>query len=467
MLTTPGIQPDIFQELLLKHYKSNRTCKSTDIKVVEIEGSACDVPTFRSFVVPANKVRDWLTQDESASQNGEEHSRDNTRARIILGSGHRVAGEYARPGGGIVLGVAGQHSPLLFMPFSQDDYDLVERSFRLPKVTKLLLTTGSQLLRGHCDVHQILLDGNSQIFGLTLYPFSSLLVGIKISVSLSYDVATGAINALLIGSELPGDLGSLEEDLRHLAPLASNPFLLPTLVCQRLTEAIGASIGSNFNALHRVETSSGQTGIGVLGNDGNAMHPGRCDDPQLPVAILGLAQMAIAIETYIRGHALTVNSVREELRRFPWHLLPATERARAQEQNELLAKQLDWITQSLEISKLRAGHLRQRADVQAMAINNLLSQRNNETTCAMAGASTRIAHDTRRDSAAMKSIAILTMVFLPATFIATYFTTPAMVATQPSQSLYWAVTLAVTAVVITSWLVFFYGWVKARLENAQ
>jgi hypothetical protein len=45
-----------------------------------------------------------------------------------------------------------------------------------------------------------------------LKTFSSLLVGIKTSVSLSYDLGTGVINAFLFGSEPPDELVWLEND---------------------------------------------------------------------------------------------------------------------------------------------------------------------------------------------------------------------------------------------------------------
>jgi hypothetical protein len=156
--------------------------------------------------------------------------------------------------------------------------------------------------------------------------------------------------------------------VRHLAPLATNPFLLPTLICQRLTEAIYIAIDNTFNKLHRAEMSSGQTGIGVIGEDGNIMRPGRCDDPHLPVTILGVSQLAISIEAYAEGHLLTVKSVKEELGRFPWDLLPEDKKRRARAQNGIIGRHLDWIVHTLKLAKIRAGHLRQRADVQTAAV---------------------------------------------------------------------------------------------------
>jgi hypothetical protein len=47
----------------------------------------------------------------------------------------------------------------------------------------------------------------------------------------------------------------------------------------------------------------------------------------------------------------------------------------------------------------------------------------------------------------------------------TYFSTPALVELEPSQGLYWAITVALTAVVILAWLTFFYGWAMTKLHQ--
>ena len=48
----------------------------------------------------------------------------------------------------------------------------------------------------------------------------------------------------------------------------------------------------------------------------------------------------------------------------------------------------------------------------------MIAQNDNQTNIAIAEASRRIAFETKRDSDAMKTIAALTMIYLPATFVA-------------------------------------------------
>lgn len=54
---------------------------------------------------------------------------------------------------------------------------------------------------------------------------------------------------------------------------------------------------------------------------------------------------------------------------------------------------------------------------------NLLTNRANLTSQRIASESTSIAHEARQDSAAMRTIAVLTMFFLPATFVSSLFGT--------------------------------------------
>ena len=56
-------------------------------------------------------------------------------------------------------------------------------------------------------------------------------------------------------------------------------------------------------------------------------------------------------------------------------------------------------------------------------IYNLTANRDSITSLKIAEESTNIAHETRRDSTSMKTIATLTMFYLPATFVCSFFGT--------------------------------------------
>ncbi|KAI0828410.1 hypothetical protein F5Y06DRAFT_308360 [Hypoxylon sp. FL0890] len=452
------LKPDLFQELQERHFKCPRGFKSVDIRIIEVEGFEEEVPFTRSFVLKPDELEDWLSN--GVSHTVVSRGKRGRKLRIILGYlGNGEKYDYMIQNLGMTAGDISPGAPVTTIPFSQEHYRLVCEKLTLPGITSLLLSREARALRGHFQLVKLLSENNNLVYGLVMSSFSSLLIGIKVGVSMSYDPSTGVSNALVLGSGSQDGFSWLYQDLEHLSALADNPFLVPTLICQRLTEAIYTATDNMFDLLHQVEIESGQTGIMMFGENGMPIPRGNCEDPSLSTAVLGVSQKALAVEGYVKGHILTVSSIKEELLKFPWQQIPSIDLDHVKEQNEFILKQLGFISRTLDFALLRVGHLKQRADVQATAITNLLAQRNNEMNRRLAESSTSIARDTRRDSSAMKSIAILTMVFLPATFTATYFGTPAMSALEPSQSLYWIVTVPLTMAVVSVWLFWFYFWV--------
>jgi Mg2+ and Co2+ transporter CorA len=69
-----------------------------------------------------------------------------------------------------------------------------------------------------------------------------------------------------------------------------------------------------------------------------------------------------------------------------------------------------------------------------------------------------IAASAKRDSSAMKTIAIMTMLFLPATFFAALFSMPSFDWEEPKLIqarfwIYWAFTIPTTALVFLVWII--------------
>ncbi|KAL8933822.1 MAG: hypothetical protein Q9216_006197 [Gyalolechia sp. 2 TL-2023] len=109
--------------------------------------------------------------------------------------------------------------------------------------------------------------------------------------------------------------------------------------------------------------------------------------------------------------------------------------------------------------------LRNRIRIQLSVVANLIAQNDSRTNIAIAEASRRIAFETKRDSDAMKTIAALTMVYLPATFVATlfgmvFFSTESISASgfqvNPLWWIYLVVTIPLTMLTVGVWL----GWLR-------
>lgn len=95
----------------------------------------------------------------------------------------------------------------------------------------------------------------------------------------------------------------------------------------------------------------------------------------------------------------------------------------------------------------------------------LLTHEDAEVNLDVARANTKIASAARNDSSAMKTIALMTMLFLPGTFYAALFALPSLKfddkapgVVQDGFGLYWAFTIPSTLVVLLASLVMNKGW---------
>ncbi|KAI1464834.1 glycoside hydrolase family 31 protein [Daldinia caldariorum] len=106
-------------------------------------------------------------------------------------------------------------------------------------------------------------------------------------------------------------------------------------------------------------------------------------------------------------------------------------------------------------------YLKERAERLSTVLFALLTHEDSATNAELADAGRRIAEAARRDSSSMRTVAIMTMAFLPATFFAALFALPSLdwhaesaagVVQNPGFWVYWAFTLPSTAVVFGLWL---------------
>ncbi|KAJ9656087.1 hypothetical protein H2201_008659 [Coniosporium apollinis] len=110
-------------------------------------------------------------------------------------------------------------------------------------------------------------------------------------------------------------------------------------------------------------------------------------------------------------------------------------------------------------SEYDLGVLPRRIGNQFTAVFNLIAQRDTKATIKLAKDSGKIAEATLKDSSSMKTIAAMTLVFLPATFICSFFSmsffnwkaSPGENITN-SLWIYFVVAAPLTAVVIMLWI---------------
>ncbi|TVY85962.1 hypothetical protein LAWI1_G008179, partial [Lachnellula willkommii] len=127
---------------------------------------------------------------------------------------------------------------------------------------------------------------------------------------------------------------------------------------------------------------------------------------------------------------------------------------------------------------LRAEYDEKRTQTQLAVVYQFMTQKEAIVTSKIAYMSTMIATESKKDSSAMKAIAVLTMIFLPGTFIATIFAMPLFNWDNNAHPLfndnfkyYWAIAIPLTLFVLflwglsvwLPWKVWVAGWMPKRL----
>ncbi|CZR58383.1 uncharacterized protein PAC_08275 [Phialocephala subalpina] len=127
-------------------------------------------------------------------------------------------------------------------------------------------------------------------------------------------------------------------------------------------------------------------------------------------------------------------------------------------ENEDLIEGAKLLESSLIRIKQRLRFWGERAEVQQKVLFNLLTHQDAVSNFELSQATMKLGEATKRDSSSMKTIAIMTMAFLPGTFLSTLFTLPQLQwkhdrdgIVQGQFWIYWAFALPATVLVFVVW----------------
>ncbi|KAH7035312.1 uncharacterized protein B0I36DRAFT_90892 [Microdochium trichocladiopsis] len=126
------------------------------------------------------------------------------------------------------------------------------------------------------------------------------------------------------------------------------------------------------------------------------------------------------------------------------------------EQLEAFTSGIPSIKRSLTDSKEYILYIQERSRNQATVITSLLTHEDARISIKLAQASKELAEAAKKDSSAMKTIAIMTMLFLPGTFFAALWAVPSLKWDQPGVIqdnfwIYWVFTVPSTIIIFTIW----------------
>ncbi|RFU25669.1 hypothetical protein B7463_g10668, partial [Scytalidium lignicola] len=128
-----------------------------------------------------------------------------------------------------------------------------------------------------------------------------------------------------------------------------------------------------------------------------------------------------------------------------------------QDSLEVIKSVLPVLIRQAESARSYISYLQERAKNQSTVLFNLIAHQDSMINIGLADSSRKIAEETKKDGSAMKTIAVMTMAFLPATFFAALFAVPSLQWDKPGViqsnfSVYWAFSIPATALVFIAWI---------------
>lgn len=224
-----------------------------------------------------------------------------------------------------------------------------------------------------------------------------------------------------------------------------SPLYLPFALSARFVESCEEKLYTIRSTIHDIESITGHGSVG-----GGTLSHGIPSNIMGFTARLGKASNVIA---YMYKLMDIVDFIWEDLEMLSVCIAKheVTDVIRAS--NNCILDAVGLLRQQSVHAKSQARYLEVRVRSQSSVLFSLLTHNDANVNIQAANASVQLAAAARRDGSAMKTIAVLTMAFLPATFFAAFFSIPSLSLGEQSNmfALYWACTIPVTIATFILW----------------
>jgi hypothetical protein len=256
------------------------------------------------------------------------------------------------------------------------------------------------------------------------------------SLSMYYSPSKSHTRAYLHGCSEP-QIFFIQQQLRALSSIASHPLLLPVILVAMKQHLIGEQESKLWTSLVDVETRSGLTGAPRM--DTHPQPGSQLTEYNIEVVTiraLGVVQIATYAETHAKALLVMIEAIIESIKSVT-EVTPHPNKTNIEKAGSLLSEQLVFLAHKTRVLLGDIQFVEKRAQVQITAVGqpvflfkalllttlpllqvyNFLAQKDARVGQKLATDSSQIARASKRDSSAMRGLAVLTMVFLPGTFI--------------------------------------------------
>ncbi|RYP16669.1 hypothetical protein DL765_004989 [Monosporascus sp. GIB2] len=343
--------------------------------------------------------------------------------------------------------------PLNFLPFPFMLYPKVEENLALPLATPDLLVSERTHFR---EYNMEYLSLGEQWTGFTMCLSSRGVINLNVCASISWRPNTGTVAALLQGCTSQQQ-ARIRAQLEEVSILAFHPLLLPTILVGLKMSCLEEEEVILWNRLIQVEVRSKQTDAPPIGTEpvlaqqsgmavrtvtpmiapqgsevitgdvgahlrdsdnGAAQETPESELNDVTVAVLGVIQLTTYAESHAKALLLIIDGIRRGIETLNKKAGQSGDAEYITAAGKMLSEKLAFLEQRTQVVMADIAFVEKRAQAQQAAVYNYLAQREAKAQRKIAVLSSLVAQASKRDSSAMKAIAVLTMAFLPGTFLA-------------------------------------------------
>ena len=332
------------------------------------------------------------------------------------------------------------------LPFSQETFLTIFEAFGLPKVYPAILA--SKLPHYAYNASQD--DNGDEILSFVSRTFS--FIKAAHALAMTYNTRTRTTSAIVQGPKELGYLSRLCKYLKDRPDLASHPAYLLVTIAQLEYEATDEGYLPLREDMIRIEKWTGH---------GQLISSLRTENPFTQADLPAITRDLNIFATQVTQQLERIQSCllrHEQILLFLDHFDEISD-LHGDLRSEELRQHAEFLATGWKAMVHRYEAFEKSIQIQLTVIYNTSVQLDGKLNLDVARSSASIAAASKRDGSVMKSISLLTMIFLPATFVSTLFAMPLFdwnadritaIAT-PHAWIYLAVALPLTVTVVAVW----------------
>jgi Mg2+ and Co2+ transporter CorA len=299
------------------------------------------------------------------------------------------------------------------------------------------------------------------------------------TLALSWNTRFIALRGIILGLQ-GSEKSRLAMHLGDTMAESAHPMNIPVILCEMLIESDSTGVKTHASNLYQVELRTKLHGYPQT--ESSARSSKLAETPEKDFEDMTRSLNVIISRLAFHEMRIHANAVFVEQITSHIHTEPPSSKAydemypRLHSMSQNLRERLNHLQTEQRALLLEISCNQKIAQSQLQIVYNLIAQRDNKENLAMAELQTElariqttIANTTKDDSYAMRTIAVMSIAFLPGTFVSSFFSMDMFNWQAPKGAsvlsfrfwIYWAVTAPLTLVVVLIW----FFWLRAHKKR--